>query len=184
MTFAKEFVREQRKRGNRALTDRNRQTHGWKATEITSGVQMPFRLLIPASELRPPVPGWSTTRPVWWLSEPPTNYAYEIRLYRVCEAFTIDSPDGCIGVLWQRPLVDGWVLVVLAKLGLFPAEEQQKLELVRQQARAVATKLPPSALKDGGLRIINQGSADDGSRHFIDMALELPSAPVLSSPQM
>jgi len=174
--FVQEFVHQQRARGNWNLADRA--TDKWKATEIALGIQMPFRLLIPASELRQPALGWSTKKQVIWLPAPPSNFAYEIRLYlgntHVRESITVHSPDGDLAGLWQRPLVNGWVLVLLAKVGFFPDQEQHKVELVRQNILRIAATIPASVLGNGRLRIITQGYEDDGSRHFIDMALDVP----------
>jgi hypothetical protein len=73
ITFTKEFIVEQRKHGNFTLTNRTRKTHEWKTTEIMEGVQLPFRLLIPASELHPSAPGWSTQKQVVCLPIPPSD---------------------------------------------------------------------------------------------------------------
>lgn len=172
--FANQFVREHRARGNWNIRDRA--TDKWIAPEVRLGIQMPFRLFIPGSELRPPEAGWVTKKPVVWLREVPANFAYEIRLYlgntRVRNSITVNSPDGGLGGLWTRPLPDGWVLVVLAKRGPFPESEQRKIEQVRQKAIKAAKILPPALLAGGRLRITAQGVADDGSRYFIDMALD------------
>jgi hypothetical protein len=176
MGFAQEFVQQQRARGNWNLADRA--TDKWKATEIAPGIQMPFRLLIPANELRPSAPGWSTKKQVIWLPVPPSNCAYEIRLYlgntHVRESITVHSPDGGLAGLWQRPLANGWVLVLLAKVGPFPDQEQHKVDLVRQNILTFAATILASVLENGRLRVIALGYADDNSRHFIDMALDVP----------
>lgn len=176
--FANQFVREQRARGNWNI--RNRLTDKWIAPEVKHGIQMPFCLLIPGSELRAPEPGWVTKKPVVWLPEVPANLAYEIRLYlgntRVRDSITVNSPDGGLGGLWKRPLPDGWILVVLAKRGPFRESEQQKVEEVRQKVIKATASLSPALVADGRLRIVAQGFAEDGSRLFIDMALDVAPA--------
>src|SRR5205807_3689512 len=113
LTVRKDYVKYGQSRGNPNPPRKRGHPRRWKAADIAPGIKMPFRLLIPASELRPPVPGWNTTNPIQWLPAPLTAYAYEIRLYLGKEPFDVHSLDGDIDLLCQRPLVDGWELQVL-----------------------------------------------------------------------
>ncbi len=109
-----------RNRGATNPAKSKRRSDRWEATEVAPGIKMPFSILIPGSELRPPAPGRSTTKQIRWLPEPPANFAYELRLYFSKNSFTLHSPEGDVEELWQRPLADGWVLVLLAKRAPFP----------------------------------------------------------------
>jgi hypothetical protein len=179
VTVWKEFTKHGRNRGYPNPAKRPTHPVKWSVSEIAPGLMMPFRLLIPTSELRPQVPGWRAALPVRWLDQPPANFVYEIRFYLINRPLVIQSPDGAILELWKRPLKNGWELVVLAKALQLPDQEWNNIELMRQQGLLAAGPLPESALQmvavqEGRLRGVVLCSADDGSRHFIDLAVDAP----------
>jgi hypothetical protein len=175
LAVREDIAKHGRDRGNPTPPKGKYYTDKWKAGDIKPDLKMPFRLVIPASELRPPTPGWSTMQQVRWLRTPYANCAYEIRLYLSKRDFAVYSPDGEIVELWRRPFVNEWALLVLAKILPYPDQERHNIELVRQQAAAT---LPASVVKDERLRIIVHSSAADGSRYFTDVALDVPMAPM------
>ena len=152
VTVWKEFVKHGRNRGYPNPARSSSHPIQWGVSEVAPGLMMPFRLLIPTSELRPPVPGWRAAQPVRWLDQPPANFVYEIRFYLLNRPLVIQSPDEVILELWKRPLKNGWELVVLAKAFLLPDQEQHKIELMRQQGLMAVTPLPEFALQEGRLR--------------------------------
>src|SRR6266699_226796 len=79
VTVWKEFTKYGRNRGKPNPAKSKTHPITWKVREIKPGLMMPFRILIPTSELRPPVPGWSTTQPVRWLDPTPADFVYEVR---------------------------------------------------------------------------------------------------------
>jgi hypothetical protein len=174
VTVWKEFTKYGRNRGYPNPAKSPTHPMKWSVSEIASGLMMPFRLLIPTSELRPAVPGWRSAQPVRWLDQPPANFVYEIRFYLINRPLVIQSPDEVILELWKRPRMNGWELVVLAKAFLLPGQEQHQIELMRQQGLMNVPPLPEFALQEGRLRGVLLCSADDGSRHFIDLAVDTP----------
>ena len=86
----KEFVKYGRNRGYASPAASMVYPMKWGISEIAPGLMMPFYLLIPTSELRPPAPGWSTTQPVRWLDPPPANFVYEIRFYLINRPLSIE----------------------------------------------------------------------------------------------
>src|SRR5262249_10285170 len=138
VSVRKEFVKYGRDRGSPYPAMSWRRPMQWGVSEIAPDLRMPFRLWIPTRELRPPVPGWRAAHLVRWLEPPPMNCVYEIGFYLTKKLLIIHSPDSTLLALWQRPRIEGWELVVLAKALLLSDQEQQSMDLLRQHGLMAA----------------------------------------------
>jgi hypothetical protein len=175
VAFSRRFVQQEKAAGK--WKRKKRETDEWTATFIQPGIQLPFRMLIPASELRLVGQGWTSQKPIDWLPTPPDACGEEFGLFLAGAGFPLPGylqTDGRDGIhRWVRPLTSSVTLYVLSKTVPISDAIRSQIETARHTAQRILRASPGLAVgPEERIRTLAFGSTPDGARFIIDVAAD------------
>jgi hypothetical protein len=139
----------------------------WKI-DPQSPYEFPFRVIIPASELRAgPWPAHSKRGTVWVPTRPGEAVEIGVFLTRVREPARLELRGWHTRIVVER-LADGRDLWVLAGRAILPDDKRGELDLVRAQVRRVA---PAFTMEGGHPQLLLFACDEQGTRCFVEAAL-------------
>lgn len=169
MSFTSEFVKKMQAKGQWPAISRH-MSRWSRPREISPGVTLAFRIIIPTSELRPLK--IRTVKTITWIAAPPIGQAVEFLIFLTTPATKVTHWPGRRAMRTQ----------FIAKL-LLPNRETLWLvyrsQLVTPELRSnishhkssIRKSLPATDFTDPSLRSLLLGRHSDGSWYFIEVAM-------------
>lgn len=177
VSFISEFVNTLRSAGSWPRDSRH--VDRWqRPTEISPGITLAFRIVVPASELRVNPIQIPDEKPVSWVPPPSSDHATEFDVFFTKPQVGVSGWPGkrrmATGLISQTLLSNGETLWVVY---YYPQITQGMLDRI-EQLRAEIPKRPPEwsrgeiNIHRSTLRLIVGGREPDGSHYFMEVAAD------------